>query len=45
MDAHAERIDSALRLEAKVSAKRRWSWDGWVLRVTRWVSRPHSWLA
>lgn len=45
MDAHAERIGNALRLEAKRGSSRRWSWDRWLQRMTRWVGRPRSWLA
>ncbi len=43
MDAHAEQIGSALRLEARRSTRA--TWGRLVHRVARWIGRPFAWLA
>jgi len=45
MDAHAERIGSALRLEARRSSNWRHGFDGLRSLLARWAGRKFSWLA
>lgn len=45
MDAYAERIGSALKLEAQRSSKGRYGLEGLRSLLARWAGRKFSWLA